>query len=336
MTVGTPRTFGNTQLRDGRLRAAKVRAVRPGTAGPWLALALAAGLAAGAAGAEPVGFLAVAEGDVAIQASGATSYAAASLDQEVEIGDTVRTGRDSLAKIVLVDDTMLTIDEETELEIDRYVVGPAATAEPSRIRLLGGHVRAVVGEAFGGPTRLEMHTPTAVIGVKGTEWLTWYLRESRLTIVCVVSGNVEVQNPAVGGIVEPPVGTCSEVLPHLRPRPAELPPDMKVVAPGARAAAPPPPPPVPAVAAAPGVTSAPVAVDAGVGGASGEPPPVSDTLDSFSVGTESREEVEELAEQMQEPAMEPPPMEPEPDPPPFGGPGTGAPSFGGPGTGTGE
>jgi hypothetical protein len=191
---------------------------------PWTAVAVAALLLVGStAGAEPVGFVALAEGDVQIRASAGTSFAAAVPDADVSIGDTIRTGRDGFAKIVLVDDTILTLDEETELAIDEFVVGPAATSEPSKLSLVTGHVRTKVGEAFGGTTRLEMHTPTAVIGVKGTEWLTWVSEQA--TWVCVISGLVllESQDAAVTGGYEAPAGQCAKILPHLRPEPGEMP-----------------------------------------------------------------------------------------------------------------
>ncbi len=121
------------------------------------------------AAAEPVGFVGGVEGAVEIQPSGRTSWTAAATDRNIEIGDTIRTGLDSAIKIVLVDDTTLSLGEDTELVIDSFVVGDAATREPSVLRHVKGQIRARVGEAFGGTTRVEIHTPPAVMGVKGTE-----------------------------------------------------------------------------------------------------------------------------------------------------------------------
>jgi hypothetical protein len=195
-----------------------------------LAGAFAAVLAAGPAAAEPVGFLGVVEGTVEVKPTGATSFTAAALDRDVSIGDSIRTGRASLAKLVLKDDSVITIDEETELVVDQYVLGSGAQ-EPSKVSLLSGHVRTKVGEAFGGSTRFQLHTPTAVIGVKGTEWLTWYLSQQETTYVCVVSGivTVESNDPSVTGSYEPPVGSCAKALPHLRPEGSDLPTDLVAI-----------------------------------------------------------------------------------------------------------
>jgi len=176
-----------------------------------------------------VGFLAVAEGEVEIRAAGRTAWAAAAVDGELETGDAVRTGRGGLAKLVLADDTVITLDEETELVIDHYVLGPLASGEPSRIELLAGHVRTKLGETFGDSTRLRMLTPTAAIGVKGTEWLTWY-REA-ITWVCVVSGVVETaaRGAAAAASLDLGAGECARVGRDEAPERGTPPPDLEPV-----------------------------------------------------------------------------------------------------------
>lgn len=180
------------------------------------------------ASAEPVGFVARTEGTVDIQKGGNMSWAAAAVDADVEIGDTIRTGPDSMAKILLVDDTTLTVHDETVLQIDKYVVGPAATRETSILKLTSGHVKTRVGEAFGGTTRLEMHTPTAVIGVKGTVFSCWVYEEDNETnsLCCTDSGATFMRNadPSVSGTFDVPAGECAAVLPGYAPKRASLPP----------------------------------------------------------------------------------------------------------------
>jgi hypothetical protein len=258
--------------------------------GSSLAAAFAALLMSAAASADPVGFLATVEGSVEVRAGGVGSFTAAAVDREISIGDTIRTGRDSLAKLVLADDSVITIDEETELVIDHYVVGSGASQEPSKVSLITGHVRTKVGEAFGGSTRLQLHTPTAVIGVKGTEWLTWYLSQQQTTYVCVLSGIVtmESSDPAVSGGYEPPVGTCAKVLPHLRPESSDIPSDLTAVDAANRVLD----GEVPAVAAGPGDVTT-------------DFPPVDDTPIDPS-------DIPEVEVQQEEPPPPPPPDPPTP------------------------
>ena len=191
-------------------------------------MVLAVLVLASPAGAEPVGFVAGLEGTVEIQRGAASSWTAAELDQSVEIGDSVRTGPDSAVKIVLADDTTLSLGGETELVIDSLVVGEAATREPSILRQLKGQIRTRVGEAFGGPTRLEMHTPTAVIGVKGTVF------ESRIdlwggelaTLACNFEGNVFARFLADQTDWDVPLGLCRRAFADRITAPIEPPPDF--------------------------------------------------------------------------------------------------------------
>jgi hypothetical protein len=189
----------------------KARAITMATLG---SLAL---VGAGVAGAEPVGFIATAINDVQVQPHGTTTFTAAVQDQDVSVGDTIRTGLDSQAKIILVDDTTLSIDEDTEITIQSLHVGAAATQDRSIITQTRGRLRTVVGSAFGGQTRMEVHTPTAVVGVKGTDLTTEKDEEARITgkdkdkgqwLVCLVDGQIVVR-AVVGDLMsEPKPGNC--------------------------------------------------------------------------------------------------------------------------------
>lgn len=136
-----------------------------------------------AAAADPIGFVAALQGRVDLLRADESTWTAAVVDENILAGDTLRTGLNSAVKIVLVDDTVLGLGEDTELAIDNLVIGPAALVEPSVLRHLRGQVRTRVGEAFGGTTRVEIHTPTAIMGVKGTEGTTR------------VDGGVRAQDP---------------------------------------------------------------------------------------------------------------------------------------------
>ena len=171
--------------------------------------------------AQSVGFVAAVSGSVEIQTAGSTSWAAAALDGPIRMGDSVKTGQDSFAKILLADDTVLSLGEETEVLIDRIVVGDLATRERSIVQQLKGQILISVGEAFGGPTRLEVHTPTAVVGVKGTIFET-RIREE--TLACNREGQIFVRNidPSIGGEVLIPQGMCRRVYRGLEPEEPEL------------------------------------------------------------------------------------------------------------------
>jgi len=143
--------------------------------GHWSVLGLALlllGVPGASAGDRPIGFVAAVNGQVDRLAASDSVWQLAAVDDPVWQGDTLRTGMHSSAKIVLVDDTTLGLGEDTVLAVDNLVIGPEALSVPSILRQFRGQVRTRVGEAFGGTTRIEIHTPTAIMGVKGTEGTT--------------------------------------------------------------------------------------------------------------------------------------------------------------------
>jgi hypothetical protein len=169
------------------------------------------GWLASPAAAEPVGFFATLEGDVQV-APDQGSFQAARQDGAVAIGDRVRTAEGARARIVFVDDTMLHVDEDTEIRIESFHVGAAASRELSVVRQARGRLRTVVGDAFGGTTRLEVHTPTAVVGVKGTDFET---QDDSLPggrprwRMCLHGGGIVVSNAF--GAASPRAGYCVRV-----------------------------------------------------------------------------------------------------------------------------
>lgn len=189
----------------------------------WIAV-LGLGLG-GAAGADPVGFFAALEGDVEVSEAGG-SWLAARRDGALAVGDRVRTGEGARTRILLVDDTMLHVDEETEVRIETWHVGDAATRDRSILRHTRGRLRTVVGDAFGTSTRVEVHTPTAVVGVKGTDLETADVSTPAAAgwQACCHGGAITVTTGA--GSASPPPGHCvvaragrapSEPFPNPRP-----------------------------------------------------------------------------------------------------------------------
>ncbi len=199
--------------------------------------ALCLGLAAPVAAAEPIGQVAAVEGQVDLRsfAAAASAWQPAALDQALELGDWIRTQRNARARILLANDSVLSVDEETELGLDQAVVGAAGGRPHPVIQQVSGQVLTAVGEAFGGQTRLEVHTPTAVLGVKGT---VFEVRVRRETLACVYQGNVSVRNanPAVKGEELIPEGWCREVHRDRPPGPPQAPPrDFRSAGPGPEA-----------------------------------------------------------------------------------------------------
>jgi hypothetical protein len=95
----------------------------------------------------------------------------------VEEGDVVRTKSNAKAEITFADDNILRMAEKSRIVISEYV----ATQESltAKLTLSRGKVQNIVrrtSRIFGliKKNRFEVHTPTAVVGVRGTNFFTYY------------------------------------------------------------------------------------------------------------------------------------------------------------------
>ena len=105
---------------------------------------------------------------------------------KVEVGDVVRTKRRSFADISFIDRTKVHLEESSRLIVEKYIPGKeVALNSPS------GKVVYRVVKVTRGAYRIK--TPTALIGVKGTELAT--IVDSGISLVVVKEGAVEVMNP---------------------------------------------------------------------------------------------------------------------------------------------
>jgi hypothetical protein len=88
-------------------------------------------------------------------------------------GDTIEAESKSRAKILMIDDSVITITEETRLEINQYQLDMAKKSRRSLLKLVKGKVRALVSRMFGKRSLYRVKTPTAVMGVRGTTVVAW-------------------------------------------------------------------------------------------------------------------------------------------------------------------
>ncbi|MFN8628461.1 MAG: FecR family protein [Candidatus Binatia bacterium] len=160
-------------------------------------LALAVALCARLAWAQEIGTVASMEGQAEIGRGGAWQPTATGA--AIHTGDTIRTGTPGKLRIVFQDDSVVTVSDGSHLRIDEQVFDPDRGVARSALELLRGTVRSLVGEYYHTVgNQYEVKTPTAVCGVRGTEFLTSYDPETQTTDVVGISGHVQVH-----GILDP-------------------------------------------------------------------------------------------------------------------------------------
>jgi hypothetical protein len=169
-----------------------------------LAACLLAGLAPLApAWAEEVGTVAGTEGKAEVGRDG--NWIEASIGMPVRQGDQLRTGRPGRIRVVFQDDSVLTLSDDSRVAVDEQVFDPKAGKAESLIDLFQGKLSAVVSEYYkrvGG--QYQVRTPTAVCGVRGTEFTVEYDDADDVTDVIALSGQVEVRSivdPTGGGVL---------------------------------------------------------------------------------------------------------------------------------------
>lgn len=133
----------------------------------WIALLALVPTLAGASVAGHVQFVV---GDVRI-VDAAGKERAAQKGQEVNEGETLLTAAGSSAQLRMIDGGILALRPETQLKLDNYVFhGTEDGSENALLSLVKGGLRTITG-LIGrqNKEKLKLRTPTATIGIRGTD-----------------------------------------------------------------------------------------------------------------------------------------------------------------------
>lgn len=87
-------------------------------------------------------------------------------------GERITTGKDGAASLVLKDGTVLTLGPNTTADLSQFQFDATTQEGNLVLELLQGSVRVVTGLlAKINPDRFKVKTPTAVVGVRGTDFI---------------------------------------------------------------------------------------------------------------------------------------------------------------------
>ncbi|MBU1365135.1 MAG: FecR domain-containing protein [Gammaproteobacteria bacterium] len=131
-------------------------------------LALSSGPSALAA--EAAGMVKVAKGQVSIERNGKKLPAA--VGSLVEVADRVRTGADASVGVTLRDNTLLSAGPNSLIVIEKFAFDNTTQDGNMSIRVRQGTLSVASGKiAKRTPESVDFHTPTSVLGVRGTEFV---------------------------------------------------------------------------------------------------------------------------------------------------------------------
>jgi len=187
---------------------------------PSLLAALVAGAAAlaalaPAAAQEPVGRMALVQGDVRGTLPGRSAAALAAGD-DLLLQHLIETGRASAARLVLFPEGVVSLGQEDRFRVDQHEIDQATGETSSVLTLLQGKLELALGSLFRGEVRVE--TPSATLGIKGTV-LRALVDAAGRTLVAVLEGAVEVTSKATGETITLRAGEYTIVEPGGSPLP---------------------------------------------------------------------------------------------------------------------
>jgi FecR protein len=151
------------------------------------------------------GVFRVVKGDVKIIKSADKSEAAAKIGMKVLPSDTIVAGKDSRAKIIMIDNNEINVSPDSKIQIQSYEYKPKEDKKTVLLNVVYGKVRAKVNQKYEGENTFQVKTPSAVAGVRGTDFMTSYDKGSRETRIVTFEGKVAFGKPGAGGQIVNPV-----------------------------------------------------------------------------------------------------------------------------------
>jgi len=148
--------------------------------------------------AAEVGRFAVVQNDVRSLKPGASAPVAAIPGSGIVVEERETTGVASGAKLTFGEGAVISLGEKTTFAVTRQAVDQATGASTSTLDLAIGRARVFVSRFWGGRPKVDVNTPTAVVGIKGSE-VAIDVAEDGATTVTVISGEADVEAKATPG-----------------------------------------------------------------------------------------------------------------------------------------
>ena len=152
------------------------------------------------------GILTVVKGNVSIKSGKTGKEEKAKIGMKVFPKDSILTQADSRAKIVMVDKNEINVSPSSNIVIDNYEFDPAKDNKKVLIDVIYGKVRAKVEQKYDGESnKFQVKTPSAVAGVRGTDFFTSFNQVTNSSKVVTFKGEVAFGLPGPGGTILNPV-----------------------------------------------------------------------------------------------------------------------------------
>ncbi|WP_447600738.1 FecR domain-containing protein [Nitrospira sp. Nam80] len=123
---------------------------------------------------DEIGVFTAVLGTVNVTHPGAARVQPVKLHDEILFKDVIETHDESRTKAFFEDDSVLTVGENSRVEITEHIYNPDQNQRRMVVNLIQGKLRALVSKVFkGAGSKFEIHTPTAVAAARGTYFVVW-------------------------------------------------------------------------------------------------------------------------------------------------------------------
>lgn len=148
---------------------------------------------AAASTTDPVGRFALVQNRVESKKPGAASAAPVKVGDPVILGETETTGDASAAKLTFGQGAVISLGAKTTFKVDRAAVDQATGASTSFLDVAAGKARVFVSRFWSGRPEVKVSTPTAVVGIKGSE-VVIDVAPGGNTVVSVLGGSARIES----------------------------------------------------------------------------------------------------------------------------------------------
>jgi len=173
------------------------------------------------------GVFVVTSGDVRIKKRDGVTEPAM-IGKKVFPGDMIMTGDNSKARLMFTDNNVISLAPATQLEIQTYEFDEKTNKKVTVLSLGSGQVRNSLNQKYDGvKNRFQVKTPTAVAGVRGTDFIVNYDKNVEDTKIVTFHGEVEFgkslsANNSIIDSIPVPAGMSSDLASDMiKPMPAK-------------------------------------------------------------------------------------------------------------------
>ena len=162
------------------------------------------------------------EGPVQVKKSGETQWSPARPNMILSENDQIQVPRQSRAELILDNQSVMRLSENTLLTIHKLEEEPATRKETARMDISAGKLWVRMAKLFNPASRYDVKSPTVIAGVQGTVYQIMVAGDQATTIQ-VFQGAVNVYNPFPKAAGSEPVKPTEVEKPHEVAGPQQVP-----------------------------------------------------------------------------------------------------------------